>query len=341
MDIRTEFHPGFIVYKNGFGPVWVCPHAGPAIEIPNSRDDNSDTVASLCWMRTGGSFIISTLPRDRIFGIDFNRDIPPREEAIELWNDFTENSKKEKIERFRDKYAWVAKDEKDYENRLKIYETFWSTVKKLGNIIVFVHRELTRLGNFPSMMEIITYQGQGVNKEIVKLIVDKINRKYDEFFENVSQHYKYTVLLEEKRVVNISKEGIFTLKTIRPEHVKSILKDLKVMKKYAKKRILDRLKDDFNDTNFLLGVDSTMDNGIVPRVTIESIFKGEKALQMKMPLFLRNNIVMEVEASSFINYWYPDVASTIIIDLLTELISVDMYKKMGAKQTQVLKFVKG
>jgi hypothetical protein len=340
MDIRAEFHPGFVVYKNGFGPVWVCPHAGPAMETPNSRDDNSDTVASLCWLKTGGSLIISTLPRDRIFGIDFNRDIPPKEDAIEAWRYFIENKNKEKIEKFRDQYAWVAKDEKDYEHRLKIYENFWANIRKLGNIIVFVHRELTRLGNFPSIMEVITYQGQGVNKEIIKVIVDKINRKYDEFFENIAKHYKYTILLEEKRIVNISKIGVFTLKTIKPEYVKSIMKDLKVMKKYAKKSILEKLRDVFNETNFLLGVDSALDNTIIPRVTIESIFTGEKALQMKKPFFMRNNIVMEVESSSFINYWYPNMASNIIIDLLTDLISVDMYKKLGAKQTQILKFIR-
>ena len=87
MDVQ----PGFTIYKNGYGPVWVCPHAGPAFESPFDRDENSDVVASLCWLQTGGSLVISTISRHRALGIDLNRDAPERDSANLLWGEYEKN----------------------------------------------------------------------------------------------------------------------------------------------------------------------------------------------------------------------------------------------------------
>ncbi|NIO22766.1 MAG: hypothetical protein GTN38_01930 [Candidatus Aenigmarchaeota archaeon] len=339
--LKIDFRHGFNVYSNGIGPVWVCPHSGPALEIPTSRDENTDTVAALCWLKTGGSLIISGIPRKRMLGVDFNRDIPPEDLSLLLWPKFIENGQSERLKRYRKKYGWVAQSKTDHHHRLRIYKDFWRTVKRLGNVIVFVHREYTRMKNFPSIMDVVTYQGEGVNKDIIKKIVKNINKKYEPLFKRISRNYKDSILLEEKRVVDRIKDifSEFDLEKIKIEYKENILDDIKVMKKYADKEAVKKLKKEFNERNFISGIRSALRKGPHPRITVESVFKGEMAIRTKKPLFVKENIVMEVECNSFINYWYPEMTSNILMDLLKNLVSVDRYKKLGIKQTHILKFI--
>ena len=340
--LKIDFQPGFSIYKNGDGPVWVCPHAGPALEVPTSRDENTDTVASLCWFKTGGSLVVSGIPRKRMLGIDFNRDPPPEDLSLLLWPKFVENGYSERLKNYRKKYAWVSQTKTDYHQRMNIYKNFWSSIKKLGNVIVFVHREYIRMKNFPSIMDVITYQGEGVNKEIIKRIVGKINKKYEPFFKKISRDYKDSIFLEQRRTVERIKKLFteFNLNKIKIEDKENILDDIKVINKYADKRKIKKMKKDFNEKNFLSALKSALRNGPDPQVTVEAIFKGEMAIRTKKPLFIKQNIVMEVECNSFINYWYPDMTSQIIFDLLKNLVSVDRYRKLGIRQTDILKFMK-
>lgn len=339
--LEIDFRRGFTVYRNGVGPVWVCPHSGPALEVPTSRDENTDTVATLCWLKTGGSLVVSGVPRKKMLGIDFNRDIPPEDISLLMWPKFIENGHSERLKNYRKKYGWTAKDKADYRQRLMIYKDFWNTVKRLGNVIVFVHREYTRMKNFPSIMDVITYQGEGVNKEIIKKIVKKINKNYGPFFKEISKNYKDSILLEQKRVIERIKNvfSSFDLKEIKIEYKENILNDMKVIEKYADKKVVRKLKEEFNEKNFLEGIRSALRNGPDPQITVESIFKGKMAVKTKKPLFIKQNIVMEVECSSFINYWRPDVTSQIILDLLEDLVSVDRYRKLGIRQMDIVKFI--
>src|SRR3989344_7513141 len=109
--MKTEFKKGYIVYKNKDDPVFVVPHSGPALEIATSRDDNAETVASLCWKKDGGVLIVSGIPRKREWGIDFNRDIPNFDSALNAYNKFDEDS--DKIFEYKKKYAWIAFDKED------------------------------------------------------------------------------------------------------------------------------------------------------------------------------------------------------------------------------------
>jgi len=339
--LKIDFKPGFSVYTNGPGPVWVCPHSGPAIEVPTSRDENTETVASLCWLKTGGSLVVSGMPRKKMFGVDFNRDIPPEDLSLLLWPKFFENGHSERLKNYRKKYGWVAQNKTDYHHRLRIYRDFWGTIKRLGNVIVFVHREYVRMKNFPSIMDVVTYQGEGVNKEIIKRIVETVNKEYEPFFSKITKDYKDSILLEEKRTIERIKEVFsdFDLEKIKIEYRENLLDDVKVMEKYADRRILKRLKKEFNERNFISAARSALRRGPGPQITVESVFKGEMAIRTKKPLFIKQNIVMEVECNAFINYWYPDIASRMIMDLLKNLVSVDRYRKLGLRQTDILKFM--
>jgi len=276
-----------------------------------------------------------------MLGVDFNRDIPPEDLSLLLWPRFVENGQNERLKNYRKKYGWVAQNKADYHHRLKIYKDFWSTVKRLGNVIVFIHREYVRMKNFPSIMDVVTYQGEGVNKKIIKGIVKKINKKYEHFFKKISKDYNDSILLEQRRIIDRVKEIFsgFDLRKIRIEYRENVLDDIKVMEKYADKKAVSKLKKEFNEKNFLSGIRSALRRGPHPKITVESVFKGEMAVRTKKPLFVKQNIVLEVECNAFINYWYPEITSEIIMDLLKNLVSVDRYKKLGIKQTDILKFI--
>ncbi|MCP3683018.1 MAG: hypothetical protein GY861_10035 [bacterium] len=344
--MQVTFNKGFTVYrnhKNIYEPVFVAPHCGPAFEVPTSRDENSDTVSSLCWMKSGGSLIVSGVPRKRLTGIDFNRDPPPKKLAIQLWQKFYDDENGEELEEFRRRYGWVAKDEKDYDERLRVYTNFWDTVKRMGNIIVFVHRKFARMKNFPSLLDVITYEGKGVDKKIMESVLKNINSKYEPFFKKVERSYKDAVILEEERIVERIRNVFtdFNMKSMKVEYRKNIKKDIDVIKKYADKRFSKRLDNNFNQKNFILALKSALKKPNPPLVTTESIFKGERAMSVKAPFFTRKEkLVMEVECNQFISYWYPAVTADIIVDLLNNLRAVDMYKRLGMKQTNIAEFLK-
>ncbi len=334
---------GFSLYKINDEPLFVAPHSGPAFEIPTSRDEHTDLVASLCWMKTGGALLVSHMPRKMNLGIDFNRDPPPPKLALGMWSEFLSNYNNDKLEGYRKKYAWVAYDEKDHENRAKIFNDFWNIIKTTSNITVFIHRKFTRIKNFPSIIDIITYKGRGVDRKVVETIVEKINIKYAPFFKSIEQQYKQAILLEMQRSINRIKTVFsdFNLKTMNVEYKTNIKADMKIIKKFADKRFSKRLENNFNEKNFVLALKSALKKENSPIITLESIFAGDKAMSiMNSLLNKKERLIMEVECNQFLNYWYPDVAAAILTDLLHELRTVDLYKKLGVKQTHIAEFIK-
>jgi hypothetical protein len=277
-----------------------------------------------------------------MYGMDFNREIPPKDSSLNLWPEFVRDENRERLEEYRKVYSWTAIDEADHKHRFKIYNDFWDTVRRAGNIIIFLHTQFTRIKNFPSVMDVITYQGRGVKNEIIKAMVKKTNKKYEQFFKHIEKPYKDEICIEQQRIMGRIKEifSEFSLDKIRVEYKTNMLNDMKVMRKYADKKVYRRLEKNFNEKNFLSVLKSALRQKIHPHITIESIFKGQKALTMKKPLFVKDNIVMEVETTRFVGHWYPRRTSEIVIDILKDMISVDMYRKMGAKQTQIVKFIR-
>ena len=334
---------GFSLYKINDDPLFVAPHSGPALEIPTSRDEHTDVVASLCWMKTEGALLVSHMPRKMNLGIDFNRDPPPKKLSLEMWHEFLSNYNNAKLEDYRKRYAWVAYDEKDYENRLKIFNDFWNIIKTTGTTTVFVHRKFTRIKNFPSILDIITYKGRGVDKAVVKTIVEKMNAKYAPFFKSIEPQYKQAIILETQRAVNRIKAVFsdFDTKTMKVEYRTNIKADMKIINKHADRRFVKRLENNFNEKNFMLALRSALKKENPPRITLESIFAGERAMSVMNSLLNRKErIIMELECNQFLSYWYPDVAAEIITNLLLELKTVGLYKKLGVKQTHMAEFMK-
>ena len=319
--MQVRFYPGFVVYKNGKGPTYVTPHSGPALETTTSRDDNSETVASLCWLKTGGTLVVSNIPRKRLLGVDFNRDIPSLEKAMDYYEKFRKDEDQEALYEYRKRYAWVARDKEDYKNRLKIYQDFWSEVRK-GHFIVLVHRAFTRLKAVPSVMDLSTFQGRGVDTRFLKRVVSDINTKYSEFFELTDFEYKNVVYLEQKRAINniLRIYGDFDLKRIKADFLINIKKDLRVIKRYANKRLKERLDDDFSPQNFLLATRSALEKIGNPKITVEHVFKSSLAKGPKKQLFpASDKIIIQFEPTTFLNFWYPNEASDMIIETINRV----------------------
>jgi hypothetical protein len=318
--MQILFRRGHVVYREkGEAFTYVAPHSGPALEIPTSRDDNSETVASLCWMKTGGTLILSTIPRKRAFGVDFNRGIPRKDEALELFGDFVSDRQPARLHRFRNRYAWVASSEEDHAKRLRIYQSFWNEVKA-GQTVALIHSAFNRLKLVPSIMDISTFDSRGVDRKVLKEIVEDVNDEYRRFFKDIDKAYKAVVLLEEERAINniMRVSENFGLDDMNPDFLENVKADLDAIRAYTSSDFMKELESDFTPRNFLRASKRALMNMDPPRVTVEHFFKGLKSVAPKKQLLgkRKGRVVMNIECSRFINFWCPNDAADIIIRIL-------------------------
>jgi hypothetical protein len=323
--MQNFFRRGYAVYRTEGERdfTYVAPHAGPALEIPTSRDDNSETVASLCWMRTGGTFVLSTMPRKRAFGIDFNRGIPPKRDALELSQEFMKDERPQRLQNFRNRYAWTATSDNDHLKKLKIYQSFWNEVRQ-GTTIALIHAAFNRLKLIPSVMDITTFDSKGVDRNLVKEVVDDINEEYSNFFREIEKTYKAVVLLEEERAINniIRVSDKFGMDKMNPDFLENIKADLNAIKKYTSKEDMKDLEDKFTPTHFLSMSKKALMNMGPPMITVEHYFTGLKSVAPKKQLIARKRkgmIIMNIEGSRFMNFWYPHQAAEMITKILERL----------------------
>lgn len=317
------FQRGYTLYVDGkdSSVSIVAPHTGPAMETVNSRDDNSETVASLVWKKTGGKLLVSNISRLREWGIDFNRDIPPLNLSKEMYDPFIQDSTEDKITEYKKKYAWVAKNDDDYYRRLKIYQNFWYEASS-AKYIVLVHRAISRIKSVPSIMDIITFMNKGVKKKAIKEIVNDVNTKYYEFLKSIEKTYKKFVLLEQERTVSnvIKKYNTFSMNKL-PLHIRELFqKDIEKIGIYSQKYVIKRLKNTFTPQTFLGATKHALNNIPTPQVTIENIFDGSLAWGPKRKLFPeKDKVIIEVEPTYFMNRWYPEITAKIIYDVIEML----------------------
>ncbi len=328
---------GFSVYHNGQDPVYVAQHSGSSFEISTGRDDYSDTVGSLCWQNTGGTLIVSTIARKRVWGIDYNRDLPPMDLALRMYPEFLAENRRHAVKNFRAKYAFVAKNKADYIERRRIYESFWHKVGNSGSIIVLLHRDFSRIKNFPSLMDIVAYEGKGVDTKIIGQIISEINRKYGDAMRQLTEGYKRFVLTESMRIASRI-EGSFSSSN-PAEYSLWLHDDMKVLKDLAEPEIMNQLSADMSPKNYLAAVESALKKDIEPKITLENIFKGRKALSVKSRFFNQKFLIMEAEVNAFLGYWHPGLAAAIIVDIINMLRGAKLYKHLGIRQTRMGDFM--
>lgn len=348
--MEFDLHNGFIVYKNNYGPVFIALHAGHAFGSVFGRDDNSDVVCTKCWEKCGGTLILTTISRNRVYGIDFNRDIPPLDLAIEMYRKF-QNKRKRLIKQFERKYAFVAKNKTEYYSKLRVYTNLWSVIRNSGNFLVFLHRHYARLKNYPSLMDIITFKDIGIKRAILQGIIEEVNSLYSKFFRKIAKEFKEFILMEEKRIMDAGDRAAFIedVKTILPwcyekiESKKSLVlgkeKDLKSI--LMNKETLENIQDKRIQNKIIKVFRLALKNAPTPHITLEKVFSAEFAIApLKQLLKAGNRIAIEIEVNEFLSRFYPDVAVDIVLELIRRIREADVYKKLGFTQTQILRFIK-
>lgn len=318
-----HFNKGFIVYKSDKNPdlAIVCPHSGPALLNPTYRDDNSETVGSHLLNLLGGKLIISNMPRSRWWGIDFNRDIPEEKQAIELFDTFKKEENTKEIYEYRQKYAWVAKSEDDYYNRLRIYQNFWSEIDQ-SDIIILLHRSFPRIKSLPSLIDFVFLGQSKIKPNLIKEIIKQINSDCYHFLKEANIPYKKMIAFESERVINsVLRTGKqFDIAKLEGELKSNLEKDMEKIEEYADEYIIKRLKENFTPQNYLSAVNSTLKNAPLPEITFQNAFDGSLSLGPKRKLdLLKHKIIVEVEPSRFMNFWYPHTAAKIIKSVMHNL----------------------
>ncbi|MDD5254314.1 MAG: hypothetical protein PHG05_04440 [Candidatus Nanoarchaeia archaeon] len=320
--MECRFKKGYSVYeKIGKEMILICPHSGPALQSVSARDDNSETIASLVWESLGGKLVVSNISRNRLFGVDFNRDIPPLKTATNSY-DFFSNSEDDKVSSYMKKYAWVAKDEREYYEKLKIYQDFWAEVKD-EKYILLIHRAFDRMKFVPSLMDITIFTEAKIQKKKVQEIISKINTKYYPFLKSIETDYKNAILAETKRMIlNILRihENSFDIHKMEKSFREILLKDLEKIERYSDKIALNRLRNNFIPGNYIEAVRYALNNVPVPEITLENVFDGSSAFGPKRKLFpVKDRIVLQVEPCLFLNFWHPQMAAKILQNIIEEL----------------------
>ena len=106
---------------------------------------------------------------------------------------------------------------------MSIYQNFWADVDA-GDPIVFLHRAFPRVKAIPSIIDVITFQNEGVDKLKVEKIVADLNEEYAPFMKKLETDYKKMILFEEKRLIY---NTIKTFKTLSLSCSINILKKSK------------------------------------------------------------------------------------------------------------------
>jgi hypothetical protein len=317
--MNVDVKRGYTVYSKGNPElVFVAPHAGPAIDNPVHRDDHSETIGSLCWKDMEGKLIVSGISRNRLWGIDYNRGIPTVREALKKYKEFIGADEKSSLLEYMKKYAWVASDEADYYERLKIYQGFWNEVGK-GKYIILLHKNFPKMKAVPSIMDFVTFSNAGIKKTVIKGIVDEVNSKYFDFFEKIKMDYKNAILADTRRyVLNLLRiYEHFNPMEMSDGHKVAIEKDLAKITKYVDKIALNRLKGSFTPHNFLVCAENALKHIPIPQITIEGVHDGSMALGPYNKLFpKRDKTVIEVESNGFLNFWHPHMAAKMIKDVV-------------------------
>ena len=319
--MKVAFKKGFTVYsKENPEIAIVAPHCGPALEVTTSRDDNSETTASLLWKRIGGKLLIANVSRRRFWGVDFNRDIPPLKRALEAYPYFQRFDDIQVVFQYKKKYAWVAADEEDYYERLRIYQGFWGELEDC-KMVVFVHRQFNRMKSLPGLMDFVHLVGRQVKQEKVYSMLAEVNAQYRDFFQRIEPGYKQAVFFECQRMVA---EAIWRYKEFTWEKFsvftrEVFFKDMKVIQKYASPYLVQRLASKFTAENYLEASRDALSKISNLRVTVENAFDGSLALGPRRKLFSGDKMVIEVEPSQFLNQWYPGETASIIQEMMQKL----------------------
>lgn len=321
--MEINFYPGFITYDFGDSNYFfVCVHPTTSLEILPREDIGADLLAVQLAQEMKGKAIIATLPREREFGMDFNRLPPSPKLAVDMFKYFLREGEKEKIKEYEERYAWTALSKNEHLKKKKIYNSFWSTVEKLSKkdtLFIFVHVQDTTLRNFPSLIDVIPLSG--LNKKKIKSVIEELNDRYRSKFKSIRKDLTDFLIFDAKH--QYRSIAMQTFGTLDP---KAFSGDLKEKHEKMLKRIQDlgfkKLKKELKDSYTLgkhINAAKIIGRKIQPKITYMLNFTGKLAHATKKFLREVDGKGIELEVSSFLSEVYTDLGKEILKSFITKL----------------------
>jgi hypothetical protein len=188
--MRVFYKEGFLLFKSGKpGPIFVAPHATMTLLSVTRGDSYTELITARLVKKLGGIGIVSTIPRKGRYGIDYFRDSASMEEAVKMFNASKKNDYDTRY-KFERKYAFFARDEEEYLEKSNAYNQFWTTVETLAPkdpLFVLMHAQGTRMKNFPSLLDVITLNGEWIAETKAKSVLSEVNEKNKKIFASLKQ----------------------------------------------------------------------------------------------------------------------------------------------------------
>ncbi len=309
--MELKFFKSCLMMTNTSGPIFVCLHSGPSLGSKPARDESSEVLASLCVEKFGGRAIISNVSRNRAYGVDMNREVPPPEKALEFYDDYKLGEDREAISNYNKRYAWVAPDKKEYVERLNLYREFWEIVKRSGRFLLFLHSNRPRLKAAESIMDFATFKNLGVRKDVLERTVESINDQYSDFLRKIRPKY-HKAILYNQRISNRRLQKTFD--SLKPKDMPGLFrenyeKDLAMAKNYGVK------PKKWNRQSLEEMTRRTLNLCKVPKVTVEEMFFGTSSHAPKK-LLGKGKVIIQLEANQFVCKYYSNQLSDMLMDIL-------------------------
>lgn len=320
--MKVCFHRGFITYDFGKKSLlFVDVHPTTDLSFTPRDDIGADLLCVQLAKNLKCKTIITTMPRNQEFGMDFNRLPPSEREATKIFEKFVNNIIGD-VGKYEKKYAWVAANRADHRRRCRIYEEFWSTVKRLSksvDIVVFIHVQDCELRNFPSALDLVPISGFSKNK--IKKVVAKINKKYKDEFEKLKSDFiAYAVSYHRNQYKTILLQ---MFNSTNPKRFSGVEKEN--YEKMLKRVLALGFKKEYKELKNFYSISRHVKivRKIYKRIPLKATymlnFSGRFALGTKKAmkeLKMKNLKVLEVEVNSFLSEVRTDLAIKILEDLV-------------------------
>ena len=272
------------------GPTFVAPHAAIAFHKPSDNQDEGTHYIAYRLVQDGGKAIVSSLTRERDIGIDFYREEPPKELALENFSLFRRR-KQSDTKAYRRKYAWVARNVQQHRRKRRIFRSFWAEVAKTRGPILFLHRQFLNPIRHPSLIDVVPFN----RKEKVKHAVELMNRRYSKFFNELLPLYKDAFRFKTR--------GIMFKKKFA---VRSGMKVFEGMEPKIERRV-SRFREKTDAMPYL-------------KITCMKNFKGKSIRSVVEKDLLPLNVpVLQLEMSEFLTKNHPEIAIYLIKNLIKKI----------------------
>ncbi|MBU0898666.1 MAG: hypothetical protein KKB03_04155 [Nanoarchaeota archaeon] len=291
--MQITMRKGFIVAdSNKPGPTYVAPHAAVAFYKLWDNQDHGTHYIAFGLAKNGGKALISTITRERNLGIDFFRQEPIEQLALENYVHFQENPT-EGTKEFRKKYAWVARNSEEHSFKSRIYNNFWTDIKKTEGPILFIHRQFLNPIRHPSIIDVVPFNFETETKQAVQ----KLNERYSNLFRSLFPFYKEMFNFKSKWI-----EFKYELERVSDFNIKLF---------EGKKPLIARRIRKFHE--------KTIRQPYL-EITQKRNFKGTPIKPIIKKDFLSLNVpILHLEVSEFLSKRFPEIAVHLIRDLLKEI----------------------